>query len=154
MRRWDRAFRRASFRGARFWVESDGAQKGRRIAVMPVSGGDTAVVEDMGREAAEYQVRAYIASDLADVEGLALELACEAGGASLLVLPMDPPILAHCVSCRRNREKSRNGYVAYDLRFVPSGTMTGLAASGVAAVRNVFSAGLSAAASLISGAFR
>ena len=87
MRAWDRAFRRASFRGARFWVAEDGPEKGRRIAVMPISGGEAVLTEDMGRAAVQFRVSAYVASDLADMEGLALEAACLAAGPAPLPCP-------------------------------------------------------------------
>ncbi|MEP9378384.1 DNA circularization N-terminal domain-containing protein [Aquabacter sp. CN5-332] len=138
MRAWDRAFRRASFRGARFWVEEDGPEKGRRVGVHQISGGEAIVTQDMGRRALEVRVSAYVASDLADVEGLALEAACDAPEASMLVLPMDPGQRMHCTGCRRNRNKDRNGYIAYDLSFVVSGTMGMAGMSGLGAIRSVF----------------
>lgn len=153
MRVWELAFRRASFRGALFWVDEDGPQKGRRVAVMPVSGGDAIITEDMGLAPAEFRVSAYVASDMADFEGLALEAACTAPGPARLVLPMDAGLSAHCVSCRRNRTKDRNGYVAYDLTFIPAGSGGLLAASGLGAVRDVFAAGVGMAASLLSRVF-
>ncbi|MEW6121652.1 MAG: DNA circularization N-terminal domain-containing protein [Pseudomonadota bacterium] len=153
MRVWELAFRRASFRGALFWVEEDGPQRGRRVAVMPVSGGDAVITEDMGLAPAEFRVSAYVASDFADFEGLALEAACTSPGPARLVLPMDAGLSAHCISCRRNRTKDRNGYIAYDLTFIPAGIGGALAASGLGAVRDVFAAGVGAAASLIAGAF-
>ncbi len=153
MRNWEQAFRRASFRGARFWVEEDGPSSGRRVAVMPVSGGEGVLTEDMGARAREIRVSAYVASDQADGEGRALEAACAAPGASLLTLPMDPAAMAHCTSCRRNRRKDRGGYIAYDLSFVPQGVSAVSAARGLAAVRDVFSAGLPGAVSGLAGAF-
>ena len=153
MRAWDLAFRRASFRGAQFWVEEDGPEKGRRIAVMPVSGGDVVLTEDMGLAPIEFRVSAYVASDRADFEGLALEAACSASGPARLVLPMDAGLSAHCTSCRRSRSKDRNGYVAYDLSFIPAGSAGVIAASGLGAVRDVFAAGVGAAASLIARDF-
>lgn len=153
MRAWNLAFRRASFRGVPFWVEEDGPDRGRRVAVMPVSGGEAILTEDMGLAPVEFRVSAYVASDMADFEGMALEAACTAPGPSRLVLPMDPGLSAHCASCRRNRSRDRNGYIAYDLAFVPSGSAGASAASGLGAVRAVFAAGAAAAAALISRAF-
>ncbi|WGD31200.1 DNA circularization N-terminal domain-containing protein [Ancylobacter sp. WKF20] len=118
MRNWQKALRRASFRGVRFWVEEDGPERGRRVAVHNIAAGEAPVTEDLGRVATEYRVRAYVASDSADAEGWALEAACSAPGPSLLTLPMDPAALAHCVSCRRSRTRDQAGYVAYDLLFV------------------------------------
>lgn len=153
MRAWDRAFRRASFRGARFWVAEDGPEKGRRVAVMPISGGEAVLTEDMGPAALQFRVSAYVASDLADMEGLALEAACLAAGPAPLILPMDASLSAHCLSCRRNRSRDQNGFIAYELSFMPSGGAPSLAASGLGAVRAVFAAGASAAAGIIAKAF-
>lgn len=152
MRAWNLAFRRASFRGARFWVAEDSPEKGRRIAVMPVSGGEAVLTEDMGPEV-HIPVSAYVASDLADMEGLALEAACLAPGPAPLILPMDASLLAHCLSCRRNRSRDQNGFIAYELSFIPAGGAPSLAASGLGAVRAVFAAGASAAAGIIAKAF-
>lgn len=153
MRRWERAFRRASFRGARFWVDQDGPDVGRRVAVHEVSGGETPVTEDMGRLATEYRITAYVASDLADVEGIALELVCGAPGPSILILPMDPPLMVRCLGCRRNRVKDHNGHIGYDLTFVEAGGSSATPSAGLPALREVFTGGLPAAASALAGAF-
>jgi hypothetical protein len=153
VRNWQSAFRRASFRGARFWVEDDGPEKGRRVAVHQISGGDTPVIEDMGRRAVEFSVTAYVASDLADVEGLTLEAACASFGPGLLTLPMDPAQLTICLGCRRNRSKDRNGHIGYDLSFVEAGGSGLSAATGLPALREVFSTGLAGAARALIGAF-
>lgn len=153
MRDWSKAFRRASFRGVRFWVEKDGPDGGRRVAIHEVSGGDVHQTEDLGRRADLHRINAYVASDLADIEGLALETVCKAPGPSILVLPMDPPFLANCVGIRRNRDKDENGIVAYDLAFVPAGSVLAGAASPLGAMRLAFSANLGAVSVSISGAF-
>lgn len=144
-RNWLTAFRDASFRGVPFKVASDGPTRGRRVAVNEISGGDNAVTEDMGRAQTEFRVDAYVAGDDADQAGHALEMACDAYGPSLLVLPMDAGNLVHCVSCRRNRDRDQAGFVAYDLDFVLAGSPGGVT-DGLAALRSIFDAGLSAAA--------
>lgn len=151
MRDWVNAFRRASFRGVSFWVDSEGPERGRRVAVHEISGGNTPVVEDMGRRATSFSIYAYVASDRADYEGLALEAACDASGPSMLVLPMEPGQTVHCLSCRRDWTKDRMGYVAYDLAFVEAGS-AGLSIGGLGALQDAFSTGLSAVASSLSGA--
>lgn len=153
MRNWEQAFRRASFRGVRFWVDEDGPEGGRRIAVHEISGGNIPVVEDMGRATRPTTVTAYVASDLADVEGLALEAACNGDGPGLLTLPMDPAAMAYCEGCRRSRRKDRNGYIAYDLSFINAGGTGSSAGSALSALRGAFSDGLTAAASALAGAF-
>lgn len=149
MRDWRSAFRRASFRGVSFWVESDGPERGRRVAVHEISGGSRPVVEDMGRKATSFGVEAYVASDQADFEGMALEVACDAAGSALLVLPMDSGRLAYCTDCSRDRRKDRNGMVAYSLSFVEAGASASFGGGGIGALRDAFASGLSLAASAI-----
>lgn len=146
MRDWTRTLRRASFRGVRFWVEDGGPDVGRRVAVHEVSGGEAPLTEDMGRRASSVGLSVYLVSDRADAEGLALEAACAAPGASLLMLPTDAGRIVHCVGCHRSWNKDRLGYVAYDLAFVEAGFGGGGLAGGIGALRITFGTGLAAAA--------
>ncbi|BDA84966.1 hypothetical protein Sa4125_25080 [Aureimonas sp. SA4125] len=153
MRDWSSAFRRASFRGVRFWVDEDGPEVGRRVAVHEISGGNVPVVEDMGRRATRFTVSAYVASDLADIEGLALERACATDGPAVLRLPMDPSQLVYCEGCRRNRRKNKNGVITYDLAFVTAGGPGGAAASALGAMRGTMANALGAVGAALAGAF-
>ncbi|MEO3997179.1 DNA circularization N-terminal domain-containing protein [Mesorhizobium sp. CAU 1732] len=150
MRDWQRSLRRASFRGVPFWVESDGNETGRRVAVHEVSGGDTIITEDMGRRARSVYVSAYVIGDVADGKGHAIEAACVAPNAALLVLPIDPARSMHCLSCRRARYRDRAGYIAYDLEFVESGAGGPLGSSGLGSMRDIFSAGAAAVVTALS----
>lgn len=123
-RDWPRTLRRASYRGARFWVETDEIETGRRLVVHEFPHKDVPYVEDMGRTANRIQVTAYVASDNADAEERALRRACEAGGAATLSLPIDR-LQAHCESCRRTFAKDRQGFIAFSLSFVREGTGAG-----------------------------
>lgn len=149
MRDWAKAMRRASFRGVSFWVDGDGPDVGRRVAVHEISGGETVVTEDMGRRARGVTVAAYLASDRADREALTLEVACEMPGPSLLILPMDPPRLMHCLGCRRDRRKDRAGFVGYDLDFVEVGIGGVAGTGGLSALRGTFERGAGGAAAAI-----
>lgn len=144
-RNWLAAFRDASFRGVPFKVASDSPTGGRRVAVNEISGGDNAATEDMGRAQPQFSVDAYVAGDDADRAGHALQGACDAYGPSLLVLPMDAGKMVHCLSCRRNRDRDRAGYIGYDLDFVLAGS-AGAVTGGLGALRMIFDAGLAAAA--------
>ncbi len=152
-RDWSKAFRRASFRGVRFWVESDGPSKGRRAVVHEISGGELPVTEDMGRCGRSFYVLAYLAGENAPAEAMLMEMACEQAGPSLLILPMDAGQLAHCIDCTRNRERDRNGYIAYDLEFVEA-SFGGLSVSmPIGRVGIAFSAGAGGFAASIQGVF-
>ena len=149
MRDWFN-LRQASFRGVRFHVDEDGPDRGRRVAVHDISGGEKPVTEDMGRLATTFSVTAYVVGDMADALGHALEAACDRPGPALLVLPIDAPRMVHCQGCSRSREKDRNGYIAYRLDFVEAGPGGGGFGGALAALRDVFAAGLATVAGALS----
>lgn len=120
-RDWSRAFRRASFRGARFWVDQEDFEGGRRLSVTDIAYGESPVVEDMGGRAKTWPVLAYVAGGVADAEAAALTSALHAPGASLLVLPMMPGTRARVQHFARNRRRDKNGYLAFDIVFVEAG---------------------------------
>lgn len=149
MRDWAKTLRRASFRGVPFWVDGEEPEVGRRVVAHEISGGEAVLTEDMGARAKSIFVDAYVIGDLADFAGLALERACAAPGASLLILPMDSGEAAHCIACARNRRKDRNGVIAYRLEFIRAGGATSFAASGLGQLRTAFDAGVAAVSALI-----
>lgn len=149
-RNWLSTLRQASFRGVHFYVEADGGNIGRRVAVHDISGGEVPTTEDMGRITREVRVDAYVTGDAADAAGLALERVCEAPGPSLLVLPIDAPRLMHCIGCRRRRDRDRAGYIAYDLDFVAAGGAGLSIANPLSALRGVFENALPGAAAALS----
>jgi len=153
MRNWLK-LRPASFRGVPFHVEDDGPMRGRRVAVHEISGGERPMTEDLGRLATAVSVSAYVATDAADVIGLALERACDAPGPALLVLPIDAARMMHCVNCERERRKDQAGYIAYRLSFVEAGSSAGGALGGISLLRDVFDAGIAAVSSAIGGLFK
>lgn len=116
-RDWSTAFRPASYRGVSFRVEVEEAQGGRRLAVMPIAGSETVVVEDMGRVPRLMPVTAYVASEAADGEALGLTAVLDAPGPGVLVLPMEAPRLASVLDWRRMRERDRNGHIAFEVAF-------------------------------------
>lgn len=120
-RNWLRALRRASYRGASFYVETDKVETGRRLVVHEFPHRDTPYVEDLGRSANRISVTAYVAGDNADGAEQALRSACDAGGAATLSLPMIA-MQAHCEKCSRDFHKDKLGYVAFSLSFVRDGS--------------------------------
>lgn len=120
-RDWPRTLRPASYRGARFFVEKDTIETGRRLVVHEFPLKDVPYVEDLGRDANKISVTAYVVGDSADGEERALRRACESGGAGRLSLPMEA-LQAHCESCSRDFAKDKLGYVAFSLKFVREGT--------------------------------
>ncbi len=153
MRNWLK-LRRASFRGVPFHVEDDGPMRGRRVVVHEISGGERPLTEDMGRMATAFSVSAYVATDAADAIGLALERACDAPGAALLTLPIDPARMVHCVGCERERRKDQAGYIAYRLSFMEAGAGSSGSIGGISALREVFENGIAAVTGAIGKLFQ
>lgn len=121
---WMRTWRRASYRGAEFWVDKDEVSTGRRLVVHQFPHRDTPYIEDMGREAGKVQVTAYVASDNALAESQKLYNACERGGAATLQLP-EEKLKAQCESCQRAWDKDKQGFLAFSLTFWRDGTGPG-----------------------------
>lgn len=121
MRDWLKAFRPASFRGHRFFVEYEDMAGGRRVAISPIAYSNLHVTEDMGGEIGRFSLSAYVAGDIADADARAFVAALNAPGAATLVLPMGGPVLVRVPSWSFSREIGRAGYVGFDIEFVAAG---------------------------------
>lgn len=121
MRDWTRAFLPASFKGARFHVEREGEDGGRRLAIQHVAYGEAPVTEDFGSRERVFPVTAYLASDVADAQARLLTTVLRSPGAGRLVLPMEGGMLAHVEDFRRDRRKDVNGWIAFEIGFVRAG---------------------------------
>lgn len=118
---WRKTLRNASFRGAFFWVEREGADGGRRLAIHEFPLSEQPYVEDMGRQASRYEVTAYVAGGLAAAQGKSLWAACNSPGPATLVLPLHGTIAARCMEISMDRSKDKHGYIAFRIRFVAEG---------------------------------
>lgn len=126
MRNWPKTVPGASFRGFRFEVEKqDLDDAGRYVAHHPFAKAEDHGTEDMGRKARKYRVLAYIVGDDADTRSQAFVEICSTAGPAMLVLPMTAPVLVRCTNCGTCSEKTRQGYVAFNLEFVEAGADTG-----------------------------
>lgn len=123
-RDWPRTLRRASYKGASFFVERDGVETGRRLVVHEFPHRDTPYVEDMGRDAYKMSVTAYVVGNQSDGAALALRRACESKGAGPLSLPLER-FVAHCEKFQRDFSKDKLGYIAFSLAFVRDGSAAG-----------------------------
>lgn len=121
---WLKTWSRASYRGAKFWVDKDQLGTGRRLVVHEFPKRDDPYVEDMGRSANKITVTAYVASDNVLAEAKALKVACDRGGVATLQLP-EERMKAHCESCERAWDKNIQGYIAFNLVFWREGTGAG-----------------------------
>lgn len=129
MRDWTATLWPASFRGVSFQALADQDSSGRRLAVHQYPGGETHFVEDMGAAAPEIRVSAYVASDAADAQALALRAAMNASGAGVLFLPLDGAKQVYPRRITRAFDRDRLGLVAFDLEFVPAGAASPLASA-------------------------
>lgn len=121
MRDWTKALRPAAFRGVPFRVDAEAAEGARRLSISPIAYAETSVIEDMGREPRIVSLSAYVVGDTADAAALALSGALDAKGAALLALPMLRPMRARVQAWRLARERSRGGYVAFEITFIEEG---------------------------------
>jgi prophage DNA circulation protein len=115
---WKNRYRRASFRGAAFHVESHAYNGGRRVAVHEFPGGEASIVEDLGLKAGEFTVEAFVLGADYDKRRNALRAALEKPGVGLLEHPYLGRLRAQ-VSTVALRESSGEGGVArFAITFV------------------------------------
>jgi prophage DNA circulation protein len=144
MRDWLRAFRPASFRGVPFFVEVEETEGGRRVAVSPIAYSDLHVTEDMGGQARQFSLSAYVVGDAADAAARGFIAALNAPGAATLVLPMLGPVLIRVPHWRLSRERARAGYVGFEIDCVSAGLSSApfAAVPGALAIASLISAGV------------
>jgi prophage DNA circulation protein len=152
MRDWRKTLLPASFRGVPFHVQGEDLSGGRRLAKHELAGGEATLVEDIGRSTKTHDVTAYLIGDTADVKALALQAACDTAGPGMLVMPMDGGRMAHAEGFRRSREKDKAGYVAFDVAFIPVGSLP-VASLSVGDVSAAVATGFAVAASAFASLF-
>jgi prophage DNA circulation protein len=145
VRDWQRTLRPASYRGVPFFVDFDDLSGGKRLALHEYAGGRQTVVEELGLTTSTFDVTIYLLGDAADAQALALQAAMLADGPGFLILPMDGGLMATAQGFRRSRGKDRNGYVGFDVTFIPSSNEAGEVLS-IGDVTATVAAGLAAAA--------
>ncbi|MFW6087531.1 MAG: DNA circularization protein [Myxococcota bacterium] len=109
---WKDRLRRASFRGVPFYVDDVGTTQGRRTAVHRFPGREEVHVQDLGREATEFSVTAYVIGPDYDLERDALEQALLRGGPGKLVHPYRGERLVEVTGQVRTRESKAEGGMA------------------------------------------
>lgn len=148
-RDWLKTLHPASFKSVPFQTERDEEEGGRRIVSHEFPNRDDPFNEDLGEAKREYDVTAYLASDTADAQADALSRVCSARGAGVLVLAMQGSITVRCLHFRRSRDKDRAGFVAYTMKFVREGAVSGL--FSIASLANLVFAAADAIAPALSG---
>ncbi len=152
MRDWRKTLLPASFRGVPFWIDGEDLSGGRRLAKHEYAGGETTIVEDLGRATNSFDVTGYLVGDDADLKAKAIQAACGLAGAGLLIMPMDGGMMANAEGFRRTRERDKANYIRFDVTFVPSGALP-IAALSIGDVSAVVASGISSAASAFSRLF-
>lgn len=145
MRNWQKTLRPASYRGIPFLVDYDDLSGGKRLALHEYAGGRQTIVEELGLATSVFDVTLYLLGDLADAQALALQAAMLADGPGFLMLPIDGGMLATAQNFRRSRGKDRNGYIAFDVSFIPASNDVGSVLS-IGDVTATVAAGIAAAA--------
>lgn len=125
-------WRPAKFRTARFHIDSQSKESGRRIITHEFPKRDLPYAEDMGRRAIEFTVRGYILTYVRNGEGtlqkrdyqtarnlLITELEKEGAG-PLQVNTLDP-VMVVCTRYRLSEEEKTGGYCVFDMGFVEFG---------------------------------
>lgn len=146
MRNWLKTLRAASFSGVAFYVDYDELTAGKRLALHEVAGGQRTTIEELGLSTSVFDITLYLLGDAADVQALSLQAAMLAPGPGFLMLPMDGGMMATAQGFRRSRGKDRNGYVGFDVTFIPASNETPAALS-IGDVTAMVGTGIAAAAS-------
>lgn len=152
IRDWAKTLRKASFRGANFWVEDESFTGGKRVALHEYAGGRFTYLEEMGLATSAYEVTAYLIGDTSDAQAGRLSDAAQAAGPGRLVLPADGGRLAYVIDFRRSRSRDKAGYFAFDFTAIPITNEAG-AVMGVANMTTAVLAGMSGAALAFGGFF-
>jgi len=134
----------AQYNGARFHVEQQARQSGRRVALHEYPKRDKPYGEDMGRAAIRYQITGYVISERAnnydyqrDKHALIAVLEGDLGGVlqipGVLVDPYQPRndhlgygnaggnLLFLCEGYNVTESRERGGYAVFEMRFVEAG---------------------------------
>ena len=115
-----------SFKGVPFYFESDDEEGGRGLVIHKFPNRDQPFIEDLGEEPRFFSGAAYVHGDDVDSLESSLKQALASRGAGTLVVPLSGPVTVHCQSFKRQHQRDKLGYVAFDIKFVRDGAVSGL----------------------------
>lgn len=144
---WRENYQQASFKGARFYVDSIDGQYGRRNVTHEYPDRDTPYTEDLGRKAREFSISAYLVGSDYQIQRDALIAACESAGPGQLIHPYKGRMTVCCKGLTVRESRKDGGYCELSLTFIEDGANT-----FPSAVLNLVSAVASAGSSLITAA--
>lgn len=114
-------YRKASFRGVEFEVESRSFTGGRRNQVHEYPNKDVPYTEDIGKKADNYNVTAFVIGPNYESHRDALKKACLEQGTGTLVHPDYGTIEVNCDSITIKESKDQGGMAVFDLVFIETG---------------------------------
>src|SRR5262245_10920591 len=118
----------ASFRRAVFHVEQSSRASGRRTVVHQYPKRNTPYSEDMGRDAIRYNFTGYLILGDKGIGGNLLTqiaemlAALEADDAGMLIHPTLGTLLCMCERYSYSDQRTRGGYVEFDMQFIEAGS--------------------------------
>lgn len=111
----------ASYKGFPFWFERDDEDGGLAIVVHEFPNSDTTFNEDLGESARYFSGNAYVTGDDADTQAAAFIQILVSHGPGVLVIPTRGAITVRAKTFKRTSDKDRNGYIAFEVKFVREG---------------------------------
>lgn len=117
---WRDEQRPASFRGVPFKVQANTRIGGRRGFTYEFAKSERSVDEDLGRRVSRASVSAYVIGLDCLEQADDLELALQAEGGGLLVLPTMGQAILRCEVYQRIETKDEGGIVRFEMSFVRS----------------------------------
>lgn len=108
----------SSFRGVPFYVDNAGGSGGRRLVTHEYALRNAPSIEDLGKAANRYRVRAFVVGDdyLAESNDL-LDALQEHDDAAIFVHPWRGPIMCRAGLISWHEDKDEGGYCAFDIEF-------------------------------------
>ena len=114
-------YRKASFRGVEFEVDSRSFTSGRRNQVHEYPNKDVPYTEDIGKKADNYNVTAFVIGPGYESRRDALKKACLEKGSGTLVHPDYGTIEVNCDGITIKESKDQGGMAVFDLVFIEAG---------------------------------
>lgn len=118
---WRARLRRASFRGAPFFVDDMAAGVGRRLVQHEFPARDLPYSEDLGRKQRTWTFTAYCIGSTYQTDYSRLRKACEEAGPGALIHPTLGSVKATCETGTFTERRDQGGYVSVSLSFFEAG---------------------------------
>lgn len=114
----DWRWKKATFGGASFFIDTQELQEGRRLVVHEYPGGERYDIEDMGRAATRLEITAYFVSETADTDSAAFIALLELGVPQLLSIPMFGARMFRAESWRPSWGRAVLNFVGFQVTFI------------------------------------